>query len=224
MSNRLSTFDNRLVYENAVKICQKYQIDYEGASPISQSTLRLEQTLTAGATQYTFAVLVNDNGPAGTKFPTEIRLNQQDSFIASTLAIRLGLPSSAADCSYVDHSYPNPIVFATGAASLGTVYKSYMKVTINNVVKIPTLQLGRFRQVQFAQQATAAANQNGIAQDSIDEATDGVMLVEPNIILIGSKNNLITVTLPAAMATVDAGTRLIMEWRGVLVQNSTIIT
>jgi hypothetical protein len=222
--NRLSTFDNRLVYENAVKICTAYSVDYMGASPISQSTLRLEQTLVTTNTQYTFAVLTNNNGPAGTLFPTEIRLNQQDSFITSALTIRLGLPANAGDCAYIDHSYPNPIVFATGAAALGVIYKSQLKVTINNVVKIPTLQLGRFRQVQFAQQATAAANQNGIAQDSIDEATDGMMLVEPNIILIGSKNNLIQVTLPAALAAVDAGTRLIMEWRGVLVQNSTIIT
>jgi N-methylhydantoinase B/oxoprolinase/acetone carboxylase alpha subunit len=224
MSNRISQFDNRIVYENAVKICTDAGVDYKGASPISQSCLRLEQTLVTTNTKYTFAVLVNNNGPAGTLFPTEVRLNQQDSFITSALTVRLGLPANAADCAFISHSYPNPVVFSTGAAALGVIYNSQMKVTINNVVKIPTLHLGRFRQVQFAQQAVAAANQNGIAQDSIDESSDGMMIVEPNIILIGSKNNLIEVTLPAALTAVDAGTRLIMEWRGVLVQNSTIIT
>jgi hypothetical protein len=223
MSNRFSTFDNRLVFENSKQMMLDAGVDPTTAT-LTQSTIRLEQTLLTTQSNYTFAPLVNDNGPAGTKFNTEIRLNQQDAMVTSVIAFRLGLPSGATDTTFIGHTYPNPVVFTTGAAQLGTIYNSQLRITVNNVVKFPTLHMGRFRYVPFAQQATAAANQNGIAQDAIDETSDGVMICEPNLVLIGSKNNIINLVLPSSLTTVDAGTRAILEFRGVLAQNVTIIT
>jgi hypothetical protein len=95
---------------------------------------------------------------------------------------------------------------------------------VNNVNVLPVLSIGRFRAVPQSQQVAAAANQNGIAQDQIDNSSDGLIPVEPNVLFIGSKGNVITVTLPAAMAAVDANMRAILVFRGVLAQNSTIIT
>lgn len=78
--------------------------------------------------------------------------------------------------------------------------------------------------VPQSQQATAAANQNGIAQDQIDLSSDGFFPVEPNILFVGSKGYQIVVTLPAALAAVTAFERLRIHYRGVLGQNTTIIT
>ena len=217
----------RLIYKEAVDICKSAGVDSHAAG-LTDSTLRLEQQLTATKSQYTFAVLTNNNGPSNTLFNTEIRLNQQDSFIAYALNFYLGEPSSATDTTYIDYTYPSPSVFVTGteAVQLETIYKSQIKVTINNVVKIPTLHMGRFYFVPQSQKVAAAANQNGIAADQRDGSTDGAMLLTGLLTFIGSKNNLIEMFLPASITAGNIGafTRSIMEWRGLLAQNSTIIT
>lgn len=217
--------DMRLIYKEAVEICQKAGVNPHDAG-LTDSCLRLEQQLLTTKTQYQFAVLTNNNGPSNTLFNTEVRLNQQDSFISYALNFYLGEPASATDTTFIDYTYPSPTVFATvgETAALGTVYKSYMKITINNVVKIPTLHMGRFWFVPATQKATAAANQNGIFDDTRDGSTDGSMMLTGLLTFIGSKNNLIEFFMPSALAAVGANTRMIQEWRGLLAQNSTIIT
>lgn len=217
--------DMRLIYKEAVQICTSANVDPKAAG-LTDSTLRLEQQLALNKSQYTFPVTTVSNGPANTLFNTEVRLNQQDSFISYALQMYLGEPASLLDATYIDYTYPSPTVFVTGGepAALETLYKAYMKVTVNNVVKIPTLHMGRLYFVPFAQKATAAANQNGIANDTRDGSTDGGMLLSGLLTFIGSKNNLIEVNLPAALAVVGTFTRIILEWRGLLAQNSTIIT
>jgi hypothetical protein len=226
MSNRFSTFDNRIVYENGLKQLAAVGLTADIAK-LTQSTIRLEQQLYVNKSQYQFGVLVNNNGPAGTLFPTEVRLNQQDALITSSIVMYIGEPVGAAtDCTFIDHTYPNPLTFVgTGEASaLETLYKSQLSITVNNVVVMPTLQTQRFRLVPSSQKVTAAANQNGIGNDQIDGSSDGLMINEPNIVLIGSKNNIINLTLPAALAVVGSYTRVIYEFRGILAQNCTIIT
>ena len=215
----------RLIYKEAVDICTKAGVNPYNAG-LTDSTLRLEQQLLTTKSNYQFAVLVNDNGPSGTKFNTEVRLNQQDSFIAYQLNFFIGEPSSSSDATFIDYTYPSPTVFATAgeAAALGTLYKGSLRIVINNVVKVPTLHMGRFYFVPQSQKATAAANQNGIAADQRDGSTDGSMVLTGLLTFIGSKNNEILLGLPATMAAIGANTRAILEWRGLLAQNSTIIT
>lgn len=217
--------DMRLIFKEAVEICRKAGVDPEKAG-LTDSTLRLEQQLLTTKSQYQFAVLTNNNGPSNTLFNTEVRLNQQDSFISYAMNFYLGEPASAIDATFIDYTYPSPTVFVGvgEAAALATVYKAYMKVTINNVVKIPTLHMGRFWFVPLTQKQTGAANANNIAQDARDGSTDGGMLLTGLLTFIGSKNNLIEFFLPAALTAVGAQTRAIQEWRGLLAQNSTIIT
>lgn len=223
---RLSNMDQRLAYNNAVEVCKRNNVDPVAAG-LTPATLRLEQQLATNKTQYQFGVINGINGPSGTQFNTEVRLNQQDSYFVSQIAFRIGEPSAVNDATYVDCTYPSPAIFSASgeAAALEVLYKSQLKITVNGVVKIPTLHLGRFRKVQFAQKVAAAANQNGIANDSIDGATEGIMICEPNIVLIGSKNNLIEIDLPAAITTIGTAgfTRMILEFRGLNAQNSTII-
>ena len=226
MGNRNDQMSARLVYKNGLDVIREAGLT-EKVVKLTQSSLRLENQLVSNRTAYPFAVLVNATSNASnTVFNTEVRLNQQDSFIVSAIRLTIGEPSSAVDTTFVDCTYPSPAIFVTSgeAAALETLYKGQLKMTINNVVVMPTLQLGRFRKVPFAQKVAAAANQNGIADDSFDASSDGIMYCEPNIVLIGSKNNLIEIDLPAAIATVGSFTRLTLEFRGLLAQNSTIIT
>jgi hypothetical protein len=224
MSQQNSTLNARYVYENASAVMNANGISTQNAV-LTQSDLVLEQQLLTTLTSYTFPVLSNDNGPSGSRFNTEIRLQQQDTFVASAWGVFLTNPSSATDATFICHTYPSPVPFGAGpAAAAETIYNSYCKITVNNAVILPVWHLSRHRAVPESQQATAAANQNGIAQDQIDLSSDGFFPVEPNILFVGSKGYQIVVALPAALAAVTAFERLRIHYRGVLGQNTTIIT
>lgn len=228
MSNRISQMDARLVYKTGCDIVSKAGLSLSVVK-LTQSTLRLEQLLILGRTQYTFGVLTSDLGSNNSQpTNTEVRLRQQDSFITSNLAYRIAEPSSASDCTYIDSTYPSPTIFnASGeAAALETLYKATLKITVNGDVIMPSLHMGRFRKVPVTQKQTGAANANAIAYDAIDGATDGIMINEPNLVLIGSKGNIIETNMPTGVATIGTAgfTRQLFEFRGLNAQNSTIIT
>lgn len=223
MSLNNSTVNSRLVFENSRSLLAQAGLNVANAK-LTQSDLVLQQAASTTKTQYQFAILVNNNGSAGTMFNTEVRLNQQDAFIVSAMGFFLSKPTSSTDATYVQETYPNPVIFPTGAASLETFYNSLLQIAINNDIVLPVWHMGRHRYVPQSQKVAAAANQNGIGNDQIDLSNDGFLPIEPNIVMVGSKNNIITLTLPVAPATLDANTRLTLWMRGVLAQNSTIIT
>jgi hypothetical protein len=224
MSQQNSTLNARYVFENASAVMNANGIATQNAV-LTQSDLVLEQQLTTALTSYTFPVLSNDNGPSGSRFNTEVRLQLQDTFVASAWGVFLAAPSSAADATFIVHTYPNPVIFTGGANTAAeTIYNSYCKITVNNAVILPVWHLSRHRYVPQSQQATAAANQNGIALDQIDLSQDGFFPLEPNILFVGSKGYQIVVQLPAALANVTAFQRMRIHYRGVLGQNTTIIT
>jgi len=221
--NRFDHLSLRLVYEKGAQVMKDAGCDVSQAKG-TFSSLRFEQALATTAATYTFGVTSVDNGPSGTRFNTEIRLNQQDAFLASEIAIYLAAPSSATDATFVDCTYPSPAIFTTGSAALGVIYHGFLKLTVNNSVILPSLYTSRFRKVPAAQKVAAAANQNGIAFDSFDMSSDGIAISEPNIYFIGSKGNLLQLFLPAAPATLDANTRVIIECHGLLWQNVTVVS
>jgi hypothetical protein len=230
MSTQNNTVNSRLVFENASQMLADAGLDVQ-ASVLTQSDLILEQQLATGLTQYQFPVLNNQQGPSNTLFNTEIRLNQQDSFVASAWGAFLLKAATIVDATFIVHTYPNPVTFSGAgvAAALETIYNSYCKITCNNQVILPVWSLSRHRSVPQSQAIAADTGvYPGIAYDQIDLSSDGFYPMEPNVIFIGSKNYVIQVILPAALAAVDGtGTpsdRLRLHYRGVLAQNSTIIT
>lgn len=225
MSNVNSSVNMRLVYENAKNILYQYGIDPNSAK-LTQSDLVLEQALAVNTTLYQFAVLNNDNGPSGTQFNTEQRLTQQDSFIVAQMGMFIGVPTSATDATIIWHTYPSPAVFATAGSALAaeTLYNSKLKITVNQDVIMPTYRMDKHRSVPQSQQVAAAANQNGIAQDQIDLSSDGWNAIEPNLLLIGSKNSVIQLFLPSAIAAITPNSRVRLWFRGLLAQNSTSLT
>lgn len=225
MSKLNSSVNSRLVYENA-----RQQMIDAGVDPtnavLTQGDLRLEQQLLLTRNNYQFAVLDNNNGSSGTFFNTEIRLTQQDAFVVSALYFGIAKPSSNTDTTWIPHTYPSPAVFSTSgvAASSNTLYNSFLMIVVNNKVILPKLSMRRFYLVPQSQQVAAATNQNGIALDQIDMSSDGWMVVEPNLVLIGSKGTVITLNLPASLTAVETFQRACLWCEGVLAQNVTIIT
>lgn len=225
MGTQQNNIISRMVYENArqaVIMAFSNNVGFDISTyKLTQSYLRLEQALVTTKAQYTFPVQINQ----GTTTNTEQRLNLQDSFVISHVGLFVALPSSATDTTYRLQTYPDPLIFTTGATAMGTIYNGYFTISVNNNVLVPSWDLYRHYTVNQTQSSVAGAtpppnavlNQNAGGEDSF-------FAMEPNIILVGSKNNILTITLPAAVATVDANSRLVLYLRGVLVQNSTSVS
>lgn len=225
--NNINSATARMVYENAVKIILASKLD-PNVVKLTMSDLVLEQQLLTTVTAYQFPVLNNQNGNQGNNiFNTEVRLALQDSFIASQWGFFLLKPTSAVDATFIAQSYPNPLVFTSAgvAAAAETIYNSIARVTVNNDVVFPVWQLNRHRLVPQTQEAALITGvENGIPYSQIDMSTDGFYPLEPNLIIVGSKNTVINVVLPANLAAVETFQRLRCHFRGYLAQNSTIIT
>jgi hypothetical protein len=230
MSNyQQSQVNARLVYENAVKICARAQVPVP-ASKLTQSFLRLEQLIVTTKAQYQFPILVNNNGPANTLFNTEQRLNQQDSIITSAWGFYFAIPTSGTDAtfrllSYASQNAPN---FTTAGAAVAaqTVYNSIFNIAVNNTIIVPAWDVFRHIFIPQTQNGVIITAQTIVPTDQIDGSGDGFFPVEPNLVWIGSQNIVINLIMPAAIGTAQAGgfSRLVLIFRGLLAQNSTIIT
>jgi len=207
----------RLVYKNAQDALVRAGVNPQSAV-LSQSYLRFEATLATTKTSYDFGVLNNQSISGSVQFPTEQRLNLQDAFYTSEIMVYIGKASSTTDSSYFLLTYPNTSTFATGAASLYTLYNGVLSLIVNNRQIVPASDLTKFLQIPQTQ-LTGAAN-SPVSQ--FDGAWSNV--VEPNLVLIGSKNSLFNITIPSAFTTLDANTRVVILLRGILAQNVTVVS
>lgn len=186
---------------------------------LSQSALRLEQPCVNTSTQYNFPVLINIQNQAAA-FNTEIRLNQQDSFCPTHIGFFLALPSGTADTTFKLLTYPNPFIL-TNAVQMQAYYNGTMSIMINNVQYTQKWDLWRHWKTNQTQQTGALGA--GSPEDQFSADDDGFYPMQPFIILIGSQNIQLNITLPASPTTVDANSRLVIILRGVLAQNSTVV-
>jgi len=214
----------RMVLENA-----KAALQHGGLSPqeiadaiLSQSYLRFEQPLNNSSTNFTFPILINQNSGGNSQRATEKRLTLQDAFYCSEIAVYLAKAASAADVAFSLETYPNSVVFATGAASLGAFYNGQLQIAVNNRTIVPGMDIMRFKQVPQTQ-LTAATNSPIDEFDAVNERS-AMFALEPNIVLIGQKNSQIQITLPGNIATIDAFTYAVIIVRGVLAQNVTVVS
>lgn len=209
----------RLVFANARKALTKAGINATKAK-LTQSFLRLEQAISTSKTLYQFPILVNETQLG--IFNTENRLNLQDSFVIAQLGLFLAVPSSSTDAAYKLVTNPTSEVFTTSGASAANrvIYNSKLSLTVNNDILIPSWDTLRHLEVPETQ-FTAATNS---PVDQFYGANDGFYPVEPNVTLIGSKNNVLQLELPAAVGTLQANSRIVIVLRGVLAQNSTVVS
>lgn len=216
----------RLAYRNAYKSMLKAGVN-PGQAILSQSFLRLERVASASSTSYQFGVLVNDQPGGSTIRPAERRLALQDSFFVSSIQLFTYNTTNATDTDAIFRTYPNSRVYTTAGASqaLYQLYNGQLSLTVNNRVITPSWDLARHLVVPQTQQVTAPLAA-GLAIDQFDGAEYSDYATEPNWVLIGSKNNNLTINLPNAISTLQASstTVICLMLRGVLAQNSTQVS
>lgn len=215
----------RLVYKNAVKSLIRAGVDPRSAV-LSQSYLRFEQQLSATKTSYSFGILQNDAGNSGTaQRPTEQRLALQDSFYCSSVQILFGKAAAAGDTNFPLYTYTHQAIFGTDYQNLWNAYNANMTLTVNNRQIVTSWDLFRHYQANQTQQvapasATTTLNQMNGLEDSASDC-------EPNWVLIGSKNNQLTINLPNAITgtpVTASATFFVVILRGVLAQNVTVVS
>lgn len=215
----------RLVYRNALKAMIAAGVDPKSAI-LSQSYLRLERLLSTTVTNYQFGVLINDAPQGSTIRTTEVRLNLQDAFYVGSVQMFTFNTAAATDTNFALVSYPNRFVYTTAnaAQALYNLYNGYMSITVNNRIITPSWDVYRHLEVNQTQQNNALAP--GINIDQINGADSTGFACEPNFVLIGSKNNVVQINLPAAVGTLQAtsvtGVAIIL--RGILAQNVTVVS
>lgn len=192
---------------------------------LSQSEIRLEVELNIANNVFTFGVTPNQANSTGVVFNTENRLQLQDSLCINEYGIYVGQPTSRIDTLWQLETYANSQEFA--AADLdsinGTVFnQGYFAMKCNNDVIVP--YRGLFNHFYIPQTQQTGALGIGSPQSQIRGAEDGQITQEPNIVLIGSKNYVPQIILPAIMASAAAFMRAVIIFRGVLAQNSTVVS
>jgi hypothetical protein len=216
----VTTMGQRVIFENAEATLQD-----NGISPVTavltQSYLRLEQPMSTTQTNIIFPVINQQTGAQ--TFNTERRLQLQDSFVVSELGVFLFAPSSTTATNSHLYSYPNQIIFtgANVASSAQQTYHGYLTLSVNNQVIVPYWDIQRSYLTNQTQQTAAFAA--GDPDDQLSGRDDVFYPTEPNWILIGSKNNVLTMVLQNSLTAVLANSRWVIYARGVLAQNSTSV-
>ena len=219
-----STVGSRLAYEKAKEAINRAGFS-AGQAVLSQSYLRLEVALSTTNTLYQFPVLVNDTSTGAAQYNTENRLNLQDAFYASSMLLAFCKPSSSTATDFQLVTYPNASIFTTAntASSLFNWYNASMSLTVNNRQILPSYDLYRHYDVP-QQQTTANADYttSGINyKDQQSGANSGFYPIEPGIVFVGSKQNVLQIQLKSAMAAVESNSRAVIILRGHLAQNVT---
>ena len=210
----------RLVFENAKKFAAEQGYNVSQAV-CTQSFVRSEVALSTTQANYRIPVLANDT--QATVFNTESRLALQDVMVINEIGIFLAAPSSATDATYLLYSNANATVFTTHAGAASTLWNSSFNVSVNNQVVIPNWDVYRHYFVPFEQNGVGVTAQTVFPKDSQDGSASGFYPTEPNFILNGAANIQAFITLPAAMATVLASSRIVVIWRGIKLQNVTSV-
>lgn len=218
----MDNINGRMIFDNSRRALKKAFADVPNLDTdlfkLTQSYVRLEQALVAGQTLYTFPVLANQ----GATFNTEQRLNLQDSLVISSIGVFLSLPTSATDAAFKLFAYPNFFFFAANAAPAQALYNGRLNISVNNNTILPAWDLQRHWITTDVQQNAAVAA--AVFQDKYNGSENGYFPCEPNLVLVGSKNYQVTIQLPAGIATVSALSRVVIVFRGILAQNSTVVS
>lgn len=210
----------RLVFDNAKNLVNNAGFSV-GQAVLSQSYIRSEVAMSTSTTSYQIPILVNSTG-ANTNYATNNLLQLQDAFVVSSIGIFVSIPASASTTAFPLYTYPNASAFTTSgaAAALYNLYNGKLSVVVNNRQIVPSWDLYRHLYVPQTQQGAAST---ATTIDENDATEYGYYPCEPNIVLVGSKNNVISLELPGAISTLQASVapRIVVIMRGILAQNVT---
>jgi len=218
-----STIGSRLVYQNAKSVIERNGFSARGAV-LSQSYLRSEVILNTTATNFRFPIVINDNFTTITN--TSILLNLQDVFIVSRWRIGFAVPSSSTATNFPVCFYPDKTVFSTASSDTGlyTAYNGFIQITVNGKVVYPKLSPQRSLAVPTTQGVANGYYSTGPALLGENYGnTTGWQVTEPNLFLSGAKQTEVVLQLPSTLAAITTNQRAVLEFDGILAQNTTSV-
>ena len=212
---------SRMVFENAKALVRGlgYSVDQ---AVLTQSYLRSEVALSTSIANYHLPVLVNDTQNGAVRV-NEKRLNLQDIFVASEIAVLIGVGSSTSTKAAL-YTYPNGTIFTTATDDdLLSIYNGSLNLTINNSQVLPAWDVYRHYCVPQTQGGVGITAQTIFPVDQNDGAADGFYPVEPGIVFNGAANINFQLTANGAPASVLANSFICVIQRGILLQNVTTV-
>lgn len=207
---------DRALYDKVLKMAPK------GTIP-TLATLREER------------VLVNNNGTYVFEFneqranvrATENLLSIKDAFVANSMSLGILVERKTKPGTGVLLHYPSQHMLlqagATSPIDLEAVFNGFLKAQIDQQVMMDKFSTRRFRYVPQNAGIAVAENIAGTVQSS---PVDGLVNVEPNLILRGTKKNIFTLTIPTfdagattSIAAIDAAfdVRVVLELNGFII-------
>ena len=218
------------------KIKKEYIKNGKGNVRLTQSTLTLIQDISSTKTQYSFPVLENDNA-TGIK-PEEIRLNQNDEFIVTSVGVYLLGKATADGIPYGGYVYATHVpTYQLSTSNVAQpLYDGYLRIGINNINYLDKFDLRKFENVERTQwNNRGATSLNSATLPSTELKSDNMFEISPNITLSGAKKNEISIILPTAINTyllslvnnANITSRFLfysigLEFRGMLAQNGAV--
>lgn len=169
-----------------------------GTKLVQPSVLQLEVLAQSGNAAYAFALLQQQSNPVQRN--SEIRLNQNDAFVAYKAGLYLKSEDPAKPGSGLLCSYGSPAIFPTVSSyvtngDVDALFNSNLYVKVGDKVYLQNMDMRPCRNVRTAQKVTAASNQNGIAYDE-QLGFDGLIDVEPILTFDGGKKNDVILNVP----------------------------
>ena len=215
---------------NYATILNRYKAIGKGNVRLTQSTLILSKPINAATTSYNFDVLETQNT---TLTGTEIRLSLNDEFIITNMGIYLQatVTNAGATVSYGTEWFSYvPSQVNAGAGVLQPVYNGALQIAVNNVVYLDKFDSGKSLCNPRTQHGAFTTPTNAtIASTNFNK--DGMISIEPTLVLSGAKKNNIVLNLASAAApaaiTVNSNTgakvynfdRIALIMRGLNAQN-----
>jgi len=212
---------SRMVFENAKTLVRSLGYSVEHAK-LTQSYLRSEVALSTSIANYHLPVLVNDTQNGASRV-NEKRLNLQDIFVTTEIAVLIGV-GSATNTKAPLYTYPNQSVFTAATDDdLLSIYNGYLNLTINNEQVLPAWDVLRHYFVPQTQGGVGITAQTVFPIDQWAASQDGFYPVEPGIVMNGAANINFQLTANGAPATVLANSFICVIQRGILCQNVTTV-
>jgi hypothetical protein len=212
---------SRMVFENAKTLVRSLGYSVEHAK-LTQSYLRSEVALSTSIANYHLPVLVNDTQNGASRI-NEKRLNLQDIFITTEIAVLIGVGAATSTKAPL-YTYPNGVIFTSATDDdLLSIYNGYLNLTINNEQVLPAWDVLRHYYVPQTQGGVGITAQTVFPVDQWNASQDGFYPVEPGIVMNGAANINFQLTANGAPATVLANSFICVVQRGILMQNVTTV-
>lgn len=210
----MNQISQRLVFQNGKNAVKRAGLN-PASAVLSQSFLRFEVPMTTTSTSYTFDTLVNEN-TNNFNSVTSAKLNLQDAFVVSGIGLFWAPTTELQAANYRIYSFDDQTTWA-GTDAWG-LYNANLQLTVNQRTILTGWDTTRHYMAPQYQENVGGAGVNELALDD-----NGFYPVEPNIVMVGSKKNVLQLILPQALQTLPGGRggRIICIFRGLLAQNVT---